>query len=178
VVAPGQPYQTVATKRTYDVVPVTFDWHDFLLNPRPQGQAVAIDYVWRPTRALATGIQYRCTQEGVTSPLDTNSILWPRDDGAVTDDGTAQWTSEEISNASLRALIGSYTYTGTVQPPGVGTVTTTDAGSDDLIYSAYVGGGTSGENYLISHEIVLVDVVTAVATGEKKEAIGYLPVQD
>lgn len=176
--SPGQPYTTVTTKRTFDIVPVTFDWHDFLANQRQPGFAVPLDYVWRPLRIIATGLQYRCTQAGVSSPLDTPGIFWPRTVGAVTDDGTAQWTAEPLTIESLRAIIGSYTYTESAVPPGSGAVTSVDAGSEDLVYATLVGAGTSGESYRVKMEIILIDSVTTAATGEKKEAVAVLPVQD
>lgn len=176
--SPGEPYTTVKTKRTYDVVPVTFDWHDFLANQRQPGFEVPLQYVWRPLRAVATGIQFRCTQAGVSSPLDTASIIWPRTIGSVVDDGTAQWTAEAISNDSLRALVGTFTYSYTVVGTGSGTVVVTDAGSEDLVYAALIGGGTSGSSYAIKMQIVLIDVITTVPTGEDKEAVAVLPVQD
>lgn len=173
MVSPGQPVQTVLTKRSADVVPITFDWHDFLLNNRVIGGAVAVDYVFRPVRAQATGYQLRCTTAGVTSPLDT-PLPAVRGAGIVIDDGTVQWTSEAVSTASLRAAIGSYTYS--ISPTD--TAVLTDSGNEDLIYTVFVGAGVSGETYEIKHDIVLVNAISLVATGEQKEAIAVLPVQD
>lgn len=172
MVAAGQPVQTVATKRVADVVPITFDWHDFLLNSRILGGSVPVDYVFRPARAQATGFQLRCTTAGVTSPLDTPLPVM-RAAGIVIDDGTVQWTSEVLSNASLRAVISTYTYTLSSQD-----IVSTDAGNEDLIYTVFIGAGLSGEEYEISHDIVLVNPTTLIATGEAKEAVAVLPVQD
>lgn len=172
MVAPGQPFTTVQTKRVADIVPVTFDWHDFLVNLRIIGGAVNVDYVWRPFRAQATGFQLRCTQAGVTSPLDT-PLLMPRSADVVIDDGTVQWTSEPLSTASLRAIIGSYIYTLSSVD-----IVSTDGGNEDLIYTVFIGAGVSGLSYQVKHDIVLVNPTTVIATGEVKEAVAILPVQD
>lgn len=171
--SPGQPVQTVATKRVADVVPITFDWHDYLLNNRIIGGAVTVDYVFRPVRAQATGFQLRCTTAGVTSPFDT-PLPAVRSAGLVIDDGTVQWTSEVLSTASLRGVIGTYTYTSV---PNTDLVLT-DSGNEDFIYTTFAGAGLSGSSYQIKHDVTLVNATTSVPTGELKEAVAILPVQD
>lgn len=170
--APGQPFVTVLAKRVADVVPVTFDWHDFLASQRIIGGQVALGYVFRPLRAQATGYQLRCTTAGISSPLDTPLIM-PRNAGVVIDDGTVQWTSEVLSTASLRAIISSYAYS-----LSSGSIVSTDGGNQDFIYTVYIGAGVSGQSYNVKQDITLASVSTSIPTGEVKEAVAILPVQD
>jgi hypothetical protein len=163
--SPGQPYVTVETKRSYDQVPIPFDYHDWLANQRVAGAAVALDFVIRPLRANATGMQYRCAVAGVTAPVDSSTMTWPQAAGVAFDDGSAEWISEALDDSSFRSTVASQAY---VIPNGVAS---TDAGNNDKIYVVLIGGGISGQSYNIVCDVVLVN-------GEHKEAVAILPVQD
>jgi len=171
--SPGQPYVTVKTKRVADTVPVSFDWHDYLINARPVGSQVNVGYVWRFARSSTTNMQYRCTLAGETSPKADSKLDWPKSAGIEVDDGTALWTSEVLSNDSLRADIASYAYSSVPSGP-----TLTDGSHNDFIYTVLVAGGTSGTSYKIKHNVDLGDPDTLTPTMEEKEAVAVLPVQD
>jgi hypothetical protein len=161
----GGPIGEVEPKRAADTVPVSVDWHDFLINRREPGTAVSLNFVFRPPRALATGFEYKCTTPGVTGGHPHFRIAWPTTIGGTIPDGSVVWTAQAISTDSLRASISSSSW------PAVAGLTFSAAAAIDLVYSTNVAGGSSGETYQIAHEITL-------STGEPKEALIILPVQD
>jgi hypothetical protein len=163
-ITPGAPVTPVPSKRSFDVVPVTFDWHDFLAAQRTPGAAVALDFVFRPLRAQATGLQYRCTVAGVAS--GAAAINLPTVLGGTVVDGGVTWTAEALSDASMRTTI-----TGSAYSEPSNTLTLEDSGVADFVYTVLAGGGSSGREYKISHEVEL-------QSGESKEAIAILPVKD
>ena len=162
---PGAPYAEVDAKRSFDNVPVSLDWHDYLINRRQQGVSVALNFVMRPRRADATGLQYKCTTAGVTSRMPWGRIVWPAAAGGTVTDGTAVWTAEPISASSLRTTIATQSF------PAVAGVVLSSPSDGDLIYTTLVDGGTSGQKYEIKHQVIL-------ANGEEKEGVAVLPVQD
>lgn len=156
------PSPSVPTKHAFDAVPVPFDWHDFLANDRPVGTAVALNFVFRPLRAQANGLQYRCTTAGVTSGA---GVSMPTTVGGTVVDGTATWTAEALSTDSLRATISSHTFSAPSD------LTLTDEGSADLVYTVQAAGGVSRMAYELVHEVVLSD-------GEQYEATARIAVKD
>jgi hypothetical protein len=160
----GAPAGIAEPKRSYDNVPVRVDWHDYLINRREEGAAVAQNYVFRPPRAQATGLEYKCTTAGVTSAKPFGKITWPAVGLTVTD-GSVVWTAQAISASSLRTTISSS------QWPSVTGLTLSSSSNSDQIYTTNAAGGNSGERYEIVHEVTL-------ANGELKEGLIILPVQD
>lgn len=162
----GAPYGRTPPKRSYDKVLVNMDWHDYLANLWQPGLYYATGMVVRPRRADATGFQYRCIDDGVS---DRSEPQWSGTAGATIQDGSAIWVAEEISEASLRTLVSTNTWSCDSGSPsvvtlGTGTVT-------DLVFSVLVGGGYNGYEYEVKHRIVC-------ANGEEKEGIAVVPVQD
>lgn len=149
-------------KRSFDEIPVGFDWHDFLARLPERGTAVALGDKVRLTRTRSTGFQYECTAAGVTGPTEPR---WPEIADATVKDGSAEWTAKAMAAASLRTTVSSHEFSA---DPGV---TLGAEGVSDLRYSVIVEGGESGTEYEIKHRIVC-------ANGEEKEAVGTLLVQD
>lgn len=160
---PGQPFITGDPARSYDEIPISYDWHDFLLNSRTPGAAVLLNYAIRPPRSAATGFQWLCTTPGRTGFRTT--FPWPVGVGAVFIDGSVIWSSVPVDDTSLRTTI--QTLTITPDSP----IVIVDLGIVDLIETILVSGGLSGTSYEIRCKIVC-------ANQEKKEAVMVLPVQD
>lgn len=161
----GAPYTQVAAKRSYDAVPIPFDWHDFLANQRVAGAYYPLGYTFRPFRAEATGLQYTCIQAGVTDG-QVASLNLEIANGSKIYDGQVVWQAEPLDATSMRATIQSYQY---VTDTGV---TAVDDGVNDYVYTAVVSGGVSGTSYQIKHQVTLSD------PPEQKEAVAVLPVSD
>lgn len=158
----GQPVVDLKAKRSFDEVPVTFDWHDFLVRLPERGKAYAVNDRVRLPRARSTGLQYRCTTGGVTGKSEPR---WPTVSGGTVNDGTVIWTAEAIDANSLRTTISSDDY---VLDTGI---TEGSSSNADLKYTVLVSGGVSGQEYRVKHQIIC-------ANGEDKEAVGILPVRD
>jgi hypothetical protein len=159
------PYGSVDPKRSFDKVPVTFDWHDYLLNARPLGVLVAVDFCIRPPRKQATGYQLRCVKSGTTS--GSSSFKWATVLNQTIQDGTATWKAELLTNESLRSTI--QTATQVSEPSGL---TLSAASPADLVYTVYADEGVSGTSYEIRHQITLAN------NREEKEGVAVLLVQD
>ena len=160
---PGAPYIIVPNVRSWDQVPISFDWHDFLINVRQPGGAVALNDTIRPPRAQATGMQLICTQAGVSSAA--TSIQWPLKVGAMVNDGTVIWTSEPCDDTSMRTDIASHTF----DPDSP--VVCTDLGTYDYVISCRIADGVSANTYDVRCRIVCVN-------GDNKEAVAVVTVQD
>lgn len=158
----GGPVVDLPPKRSFDEVPVDFDWHDFLAQLPVRGKAYAVNDKVRLRRGQSTGLQYKCTTGGVTGHKEPR---WPTVAAQTVTDGTVVWTAEAIDANSLRTTISSEDY---VADTGV---TLGTESISDLKYTVNVRGGTSGQSYNVKHQIVCVN-------GEDKEAVGILPVQD
>lgn len=161
--SPGQPFITGEVARSYDEIPVSFDWHDFLLNVRTFGATVALNYAFRPPRSAATGYQWVCVTPGRSN--FKNPIPWPVGLGMVYNDGTVVWNSALVDDTSLRTTISTLTID--CDSP----IAFVDLGMVDLIETILVTGGVSGSQYDIRCDIIC-------ANGEKKQAVLVLPVQD
>lgn len=161
----GAPYELVLAKRSFDTDQVGVDWHDYLIKKRVPGKLYQIGDVFRPLRAQATGLQYRCTSGGVASGAPFQDLRWPRSPAATITDGQVTWIAEAISSATLISTISSAVW---VAPTGVTLGAET---IDDLRYMVLVAGGTSSEQYELKHQITL-------ASGQRKEAVVVLPVLD
>lgn len=160
----GAPYIEVPAKRVADDVPVQFDWHDYLANDWKPGRNYPMSERVRPLRASATGFEYEVTTAGQSGAIRPR---FPGSLGATVQSGSAVFTARAITDASLRATIASSSF------PSVTGVTLADQSSDDLVYTVYVSGGTSGHRYEIKHQITLSN-----APGEIKEGVAVLPVFD
>ena len=81
-----------------------FNWADWLAYRWTElsGLIVAYGTVIRPTQA--TGLQYRCTAAGGVADSEP---VWPTTIGATVPDGSAVWTAEALSVASLSAVINA-----------------------------------------------------------------------
>lgn len=158
----GGPIVELKPKRSFDEVPVEFDWHDFLIRQPERGRAFAVNDRVRLPRSRSTGLQYRCTTAGVTGNKEPR---WPTAAAGTVTDGTVVWTAEAIDANSLRTTILSEDF---ALDTGL-----TNGGESvvDLKYTVLVRGGTSGQSYNVKHQIVCVN-------GEDKEAVGILPVED
>jgi hypothetical protein len=161
----GAPYEVVEPKRSWDEIPVVLDWHDFLINKRAPGVSVQVGYTFRPFRAEANGLEYRCTKAGVTSGLPSPRIRWAQAVGGTTSDGGVTWTAQEVSAASLRTTISSQQW---VWDSGV---TAGATAQSDMQYQIIVAGGADGIDYHGKHQVTL-------ANSEKKEGVAVLPVRD
>jgi hypothetical protein len=163
MLTPGQPYITGETARSYDDVPVSYDWHDFLMNVRTPGADVILNFAIRPPRAKATGFQWLCTTAGLTSGLAL--LDWPTGMGEVIEDGSVVWTSVAVDATSFRTTIATVTLD--LDAP----LTYSDRGVVDYIETILVSGLISGTSYLLRCDVVC-------ANGDKKQAVLVLPVQD
>lgn len=161
----GAPYEVVQAKRSFDNDQVGVDWHDYLIKKRVPGKLYQVGDVFRPLRAQATGLQYRCTTGGVASGAPFQDLRWARVANGTNADGQTIWTAEAISSGTLIAAVQTALW---VAPTGVTLGAET---VDDLRYMVLVGGGTSTEQYALKHQITLT-------TGQRKEAIVVLPVID
>jgi hypothetical protein len=158
----GGPRIVVDPKRSFDEIPIRFDWHDYLANLPERGNAYALNARVRPRRANATGLEYQATTAGTTGRREPR---WPTALGGTVPDGSVVWTAVALSTASLRTTISSQS------APAVTGVTVGAPTLDDLAYTVLVSGGTSGQTYEIKHQVTL-------ANGEEKEAVAVLLVQD
>jgi hypothetical protein len=163
----GAPAGEAEPKRVADKVPLRVDWHDYLINTREPGKAVAQNYVFRPPRARATGFEYKCTTAGVTSQKEFFGIPWPRTAAGAVTDGSVVWTAQAISTSSLRATVASDAWTADTG------LTLSDQSNTDLIYTTYAAAGTNGERYEVKHAITL-----SGSPAEVKEALILLPVRN
>jgi len=156
----------VEPRRSFDVLPVGVDWHDFLRKERPRGKQVNVGYTFRFARRsdLNSGLQFRCTTAGVTSGFPETKFRWPIELGKTIQDGTAVWTAEAMSAASLESTITSEQW---VCPE----LTLENPVNTDLQYQTDTAGGTSGSTYEVAHQVTL-------ANGWKKEWIIVLPIAD
>lgn len=161
----GQPAKEVLAKRPADKVPIDVDWHDFLINERMPGVAIAVNYVVRPRRATATGLEYKCTTAGVTSFVPYERILWPKVAAQTITDGSVVWTAQAVSASSLRATISGNVWTF---DSGVNKSNESNA---DFVYTAFADGGSNGQIYSLRHVVTL-------SSSEVKEALILLPVSD
>jgi hypothetical protein len=155
----------VDAKRSWDIPPVGVDWFELLANKRTPGLGVNSGFTFRPPRPFSTGLQYRCCTAGVTSGKPFAQLRWPTTIAGTIADGTAVWTAEAISSASLLSTISSSDW------PAVDGLTLTGAANNDLQYQINAAGGVSGQIYEIAHRITL-------ANGNRWEWIIELPVQD
>lgn len=163
-------YQTVSRgrvtpKRSWEIPPIGVDWFELLTNKRQPGLGVNVGFTFRLPRAQSTGLQYRCTTGGVLSGKPTNQIKWPTALATPVSDGSAVWTSEAITSASLLSSISASDW------PTVDGLTLSGAASNDLQYQINAEGGVSGQVYLVAHRITL-------ANGNRWEWIIELPVED
>jgi hypothetical protein len=161
---PGQPFVTGDTVRSFDEVPVSYDWHDFLLNVRTPGAAIALNFAIRPPRSAATGFQWVCVLAGRAGFRTT--FPWPTGVGSVFVDGAAIWNSVPVDDTSLRNTINTLVIVA--DSP----LTTVDLGIVDLIETVLVTGFVSGNSYEVRCKI------TCSSPPEKKEAVMVLPCQD
>lgn len=155
----------VDPKRSWDVVPVGVDWFELLANKRVPGLGVNSGFTFRPPRPLSTGLQYRCTTTGTPSGKPFAQLRWPTAIAGTLPDGSAVWTAEAITTASLLSTVSSSDW------PTVDGLTLSGPASNDLQYQINAGGGVSGQVYEIAHRITL-------ANGNRWEWIIELPVQD
>lgn len=81
-------------------VPFGLDWESWLENRWFAGRLYSLNYVLRPTHA--TGYEYKCTTAGYSADAEP---AWPTT-GTIAD-GTAIWTPQAVSAASLSATISS-----------------------------------------------------------------------
>jgi hypothetical protein len=157
------PQITVEAKRSFAVVPVGFDWHDYLALVWSPGRKVFLGEKIRLRRNRSRGLQFRCTTAGVTGFREP---VWPI---AITEspirDGTAVWTPESVAADSLRTTIVDS------QWPDVSGLTLSNAHDADLRYMIHAGGGESGQIYEITQQVTF-------ANGERDEGIALLPVVD
>lgn len=158
----AEPYQCVEAKRSFDKVPVLFDWHDLLASKWAKGITVSGGLRIRLTRAQSRGFQFRALNDGVTGRREPN---WPRISGAEVDDGGVTWIAEPVDVLSLRTSIATSAF------PAVTGLTLSAESNQDLVYSVTVAGGDSGSTYEIRHQVIL-------ANGEEKEGVAVLPVAD
>lgn len=158
----GEPVVQLKPKRSWDEIPVEFDWHDYLIRLPRRGTSMALNERVRLLRARSTGLQYRVTTAGVTGNKEPR---WPTVSGAIIADGTVVLTAEAIDAQSLRTTITDENF---IADTGV---TLGVESNDDLLYRVLVSGGMSAQTYKIRHQVTL-------ANGEDKEAVGILPVQD
>jgi hypothetical protein len=163
----GAPFAEVEAKRVADKVPLRVDWHDYLINTREPGKAVAQNYVFRPPRSRATGLEYKCTTAGVTSQAPYDRLRWPTAAASTITDGTVVWTAQAVSTSSLRATVSSDSWTADTG------LTLSDQSNTDLIYTTYAAAGTNGERYEVKHAITL-----SGSPAEIKEALILLPVKN
>jgi hypothetical protein len=163
----GAPVGEVDAKRVADKVPIRVDWHDYLINTREPGKSVALNYVFRLPRALATGFEYKCTKAGVTSARPSSAIKWPSAPAAAVSDGDVTWTSQAMSANSLRATVSSDVWTADTG------LTLSDQSAADLVHTTYVAGGIDGGEFEVKHRITLTG-----SPAEIKEALILLPVRD
>lgn len=162
----GAPAGKAEPKRPADNVPLRVDWHDYLINRRTPGVAVALNFRFRFPRDRSTGLQYKCTVAGVSDKRPDERIVWPTTAGGVVTDGPVQWTAEAIDTQSLRLTISSNAWS--VNDAAVTLATQSNA---DSIYTSYASGGADGQTYEIRHSVTL-------SNGEIKEALIVLPVLD
>jgi hypothetical protein len=93
----GEFWQSVGERRGYGI-----DWSVWTAQRwLPATDAVAGSVI-QPTKS--NGFQYSCTQAGLTGDGEP---LWPATVGAGVVDGSAQWTCEAISEASLASTVAS-----------------------------------------------------------------------
>lgn len=161
----GGPYEVVQALRSWDNDWIGLDWHDYLIKLRTPGKYVQVNDVFRPRRAEATGLQYRCAIAGYTLGVEFRSLRWPQQVGLTQVDGAATWIAEAISATSL---ISSITAANWIPEAGI---THSNPIVDDLRYFVQFAGGTSGNSYKNKHQIVL-------ANGQQKEGVVVVPVQD
>lgn len=163
----GAPAGRAEPKRVANKVPVRVDWHDYLINRRSLGKSVALNYVFRPVRLDATGLEYKCTATGVTSKLPYTHTRWPSVIGDKLMDGSVEWTAQAISSNSLRETVSTEGWT-----PAAG-ITLSNPSNSDHVYTTFVAGGVDGKDYELKHSITLTG-----APGELVEALIVLPVRD
>lgn len=163
----GAPAGTAEPKRVANKVPVRVDWHDYLINRREPGTAVALNFVFRPSRSKATGLEYKCTNAGVTSRMPFDAIKWPTIAGGAVTDGVVVWTAQAVSVSSLRATANTEGWSADTG------VTLSNPSNNDLVYTTFVAGGANGSDYEIKHSITLTGT-----PGELAEALIVLPVRD
>jgi hypothetical protein len=161
----GAPSGIADPKRPADKVPVNVDWHDYLINERKPGVAIAPNFTVRPRRQSATGLEYKATTSGVTSFAPNDRIRWPTTAAQTVTDGTVIWTSQAVSTSSLRATISSNAWTFD------NGVTKSDESNSDLVYTAFAAAGFDGQTYALRQSVTL-------SNGEVKEALILLPVKD
>lgn len=161
----GGPYEVVAALRSWDQDQIGLDWHDWIIKKRIPGKAVQVGEVFRPTRAFATGLQYRCTVAGITSGVEFQGLRWPKQVDLPITDGGATWVSEAASTTSIVSPVTSAVW---IPPSGI---TLSNEVTDDFRYAVDFAGGTSGNSYECKHHIEL-------ANGWKKEGVVVVPVLD
>lgn len=160
--AARRPSVCVPPKRSYAVVPVGFDWHDFLALTWSPGREFIVGEAIRFPRIRARGLQMRCIGAGVSGFREP---LWPRMSGQSLTEGSVTWRAEAITDDSLRTTITSSTW-----PPVLG-LTFTGERNADLRYLIDVGGGSNGQSYEILEQV-------SFANGERDEGVILLGVED
>lgn len=164
----GPPVKEVIAKRVLDKVTLQVDWHNYLINRRQPGVAIPLNFVVRPIRSKATGLEYKCTTAGVTSQAPYDRIKWPVTAALTVTDGTVVWTAQAVSASSLRATVSVDTWSAFDAG-----ITLSDQSNSDLIYTTYASGGVDGQDYDIKHKVTL-----SGTPAEIKEALIVLPVKN
>ncbi len=157
------PHETLEAKRSFSIVPVGFDWHDYLALTWGAGRSVQSGEKVRLKRSRSRGLQFRCSIAGVTGSREP---VWPIADGGIVTDGSVEWTAEPVAADSLRTTI-----TGSNWIDVSGALTLDSPHDADLRYLIQVGGGFSGQVYEIRQQVTF-------ANGEQDEGVAFLPVID
>lgn len=94
--------------RVSDKERLPIDWTNELSNFWAAGTQETTSSVVRPS--AANGYEYACTQAGETGSQEPK---WPTTVGAAVNDGSAVWTCQVASNASLLTTVSSVAWNAT-----------------------------------------------------------------
>lgn len=155
----------VDAKRSFDNEPIQFDWHDYVAKTWRPGAYFNVGECIRFKRndPRSPGLQARCSQAGATGGRPP---VWSRAISDVVDDGSAQWTMEALTAASVNTI-------ATSEFPALADVTFSQETSNDFVYTVFVAGGVSGQDYPVKHRVTLTG-----AASQAKEMVAILPVRD
>lgn len=118
----------------------------------------------RPNRS--TGYEYECTTAGRSGHREPNN--WPTTIGATITDGSVTWTCRALSTNSLTSTVsGIPTWTADTGLTVSGLSVTNQMGT------AYIEGGSDGEDYSVRVSATLVDgrIITRVCVLPVRRAV-------